>query len=53
MNIGNEHGYTRYRGLIGKAIRLLHNGEQLPLTSRCYCSRVGVDVERLERRYGT
>ncbi len=53
MNIGNEHGYTRYRGLIGKAIRLLHNGEQLPLDLTVLLLRVGVDVERLESPYGT
>ena len=53
MGIGDEHGYTRYRGLIGKAIRLLRNGVRLPLDLQVLLLLIGVDIDRLEKRYGT
>ena len=51
--LGGNHGYKRYGGLIGRAIRLLTNGEQLPVDLMVALMNAGVDLSALEGRYAS
>ena len=49
---GDDHGFNRYEGIIGRAISMLKDGIALPVDMQMQLLEIGVNVEELEDLYG-